>query len=109
MSLPFLAVRNEFLILNGKYDDFHSMWYFNIGTQIMLTMLIGPIIQQFGMLKALIFKNVRRWFDRDFRFSLNSFDKKIEKDRENITKTDSQEVWEKLYTGNEFKLPNRIS
>ena len=75
----------------------------------MLTMLIGPIIQQFGMLKALIFKNVRRWFDRDFRFSLNSFDKKIEKDRENITKTDSQEVWEKLYTGNEFKLPNRIS
>lgn len=75
MTLPFWTAPKGILILNGKYDDMHSMWYFNIGTQIMFTMMIGPMINQAGMFSSNILKTFLRWKDRGWSLSLERCEK----------------------------------
>lgn len=98
MSLPFVQVPEGFALLNGKYDDLYSAWYLNIGTQITLIMILGAILPQVLMFKSWIISTIRRWNDKGAVWSAKA-----------QTNTYTQEQWQTLHTGSDFRLDDRLS
>lgn len=82
--------------LQGDYDDFSAGWYMNVGTKIIMTMIIElPIPHFWPMTMLTYFKCARAW------------DRSCTKDRRKSKKI-LQEDYEDLYIGPEFVLDYRL-
>jgi len=51
-------------ILNGKYRDFDTDWYFDVGAKIMMATLANTVAPFFSKLFEPILKCSLRWWDR---------------------------------------------
>lgn len=65
-KVPEMKVPKKFPILSGKYTDFNIPWYRNVGSTIMLTMIINIVSPYFVEL-LFHFRNLfNRWRDRGY-------------------------------------------
>jgi hypothetical protein len=97
MTLGDADIRFPSGILQGNYTDFSSMWYVDVGTQIIFAMILeisGPHIVP---IMSWILVQSRRLIDRGF-----TCDKKKSKQL-------LQQEYEELYTGPEFHLDARLA
>ena len=84
-------------IFNGAYEDFSSMWYIDVGTQIMLSMLLEICAPHSVPLVRLAYYEIRRCWDRSCTCDKRKSKKLIQQD------------YEDLYTGPEFQLEARLA
>ena len=83
--------------LGGKYMDFDGQWYFDIGTTIMLTMIVQVFSVPVAVAVIAGIKKLLRFFDRGCTQDMRKTRKK------------KQSVYQNLYTGTEFIIDIRYS
>jgi hypothetical protein len=83
--------------LNGTFDDFIPEWYLNVGTTLLMTMLINVVSLPIINLTILFLKAIGRCCDRRCKC-----DKRV-------TKKKTQTKWNQLYTGPDFMIDLRYS
>jgi hypothetical protein len=83
--------------LNGTFDDFIPEWYLNVGTTLLMTMLINVVTLPIINLTILFLKGIGRCCDRRCKC-----DKRV-------TKKKTQSKWNQLYTGPDFMIDLRYS
>jgi len=84
-------------LFQGSYEDITSMWYVQVGTQIILTVSIEIMAPHFVPLSKFFFISVRRCWDRSCTFDKRRSRKLL------------QVEYEELYTGPEFHLDARLA
>lgn len=96
-KVPEMHVPEDFPILSGNYADFNVPWYRNVGSIIMLTMLINILIPTFADNLVYLKTIFVRWKDRGYTTN------------QRITKKVLQEDYNELYTGEDFLLEVRYA
>jgi hypothetical protein len=96
-KVPEMNVPDNFPILSGRFADFNVAWYRNVGTTIMLTMLINIVMPPLVDNLAYLFTLYKRCRDR----SCTRDAKK--------TKQVLQEDYNELYSGDEFLIEVRYA
>lgn len=83
--------------LQGDYEDISSMWYIDVGTQIILAMILEIGAPHFIPFCYLAYYGVRRAWDRGCTCDKRKSKKYLQSD------------YEELYTGPEFHLDARLA
>ena len=89
--------KNEFLLFNGKYEDFNTLWYQDVGVALMLTMIINMIAPHLGVLMNYLKLECKRCYDRNCTCNYTR------------TKQSTQRDLEVLYRGPNFELATRYA
>lgn len=76
-----------FPILVGKYRDFDTKWYYDVGAKISFAMVTNSFASFFGKLFEPLIQMAIRWLDRGFKKHLRMVtnimeEKKVEIDKE---------------------------
>lgn len=94
-KVPEMNIPNGFPILSGRYVDFNVPWYRNVGTTIMLTMLINIVMPHLAEKMVYLFTVFKRWRDREYTKDMKRTRKVL------------QEDYDEVYTGDEFEIEVR--
>jgi hypothetical protein len=84
-------------MFQGEYEDFSSMWYVDVGYQLILQMLIAIAEPHMIPLAQIIYYNSRRCWDRRCSCDKQKSRKLLQKD------------YEDMYVGPEFSLDSRLA
>ena len=84
-------------MFEGEYEDFSSMWYVDVGYQLILQMLIAIAEPHMIPLAQIIYFNTKRCWDRGCTCDKTKSRKLLQKD------------YEVLYIGPEFSLDARLA
>ena len=84
-------------MLEGDYEDISSMWYIDVGTQIILAMILEVGAPHLLPVSYLTFYKVSRCWDRGCGWDKRKSKKYLQSD------------YEELYTGPEFYLDARLA
>ena len=84
-------------ILQGSYEDFSSMWYIDVGTQILIAMILEMGAPHAVPVMQYIWTNITRCHDRGCSFNKTRSKKLL------------QQEYEELYIGPEFQLDVRLA
>ena len=60
-------------IINGTYQDFNVLWYDDIGSSIVVTMILNVFTPHISNLLLMLFSLFERWRDRCFFYYFSGF------------------------------------
>jgi Calcium-activated chloride channel len=96
-KIPEFNVPKDFPLLNGKYVDFTVPWYRNVGTTLLIAMMMNMVTPHIAQNMLFAWPACRRCCDR-----------KCTRDMKK-TKQVLQEDYEEMYTGDEFEFEVRYA
>jgi hypothetical protein len=79
-KVPELQIPLNFPILSGRFADFNVPWYRNVGSTIMLTMLINVVMPHITEKLFHIKTLCTRWIDRGFTRDLEKTKQVLQED-----------------------------
>nr|CCA20590.1 tRNA (guanineN(7))methyltransferase putative [Albugo laibachii Nc14] len=88
---------SSFQLLSGKYGDFSTEWYQDVGVSLMLTMIINILSPHLNVFVTYLRLEIERFWDRGCTFDYSK------------TKQDTQRDLEALYRGPKFDLAQRYA
>jgi len=97
LIILFINIKSSISWWQGQYNDLSPLWYSQVGSTLVSTMLISAFSGPGGQITKIVTKKTFQWFDR--KFGKNPA----------ITRKTNQTDYEEVYTGPEFALDTRYS